>query len=300
MGYLYDNLPFGRDIAECPAFYIYAMFIYFERADRFAADKPKTILAQTIQRVLPDVEDWQVSVVREDHVVFRFHDPAQRQQALDAVLSSTPVELVVQKVTFESQGSTVLPSGQVFPAPAPPPPPFPDLGPIIDDLETRVHQLELDEEGEVIGSGVKVREVDGFPVVDPTKTIIVPNNTLTLGGPDEAILDFNSFELREVVIGPFVETVVPDTAINIRTGAYGGGLFSPAPVSGDLNVTLPASGAAFKDDGRIEVHLNGQDLPKGDGSGNGIAEWVSATQIKMRVKVKNKDTIMVRAPFPTA
>ena len=104
--------------------------------------------------------------------------------------------------------------------------------------------------------------------------------------------------LREVVIGPFVETISPGTAINIQTGAYAG-TFSPAPVTGDLNVTLPAAGVIFKDDGRIEVHLNGQDLPKGDGSGNGVAEWVSATQIKLSLKVKNKDTIMVRAPFPT-
>lgn len=180
MGFLYDNLPFGRDIAECPAFYIYAMFIYFERADKFAADKPQTILAQTIQRVLPDVEDWQVSVIHEDHVVFRFHDPVQRQQALDAVLTSTPVELFVQKVTFTSQGSTVLPSSQVFPAPAPPPPPFPDLGPIINDLETRVHAIEV-EEAEEPGT---IREVVlTFPVAVPAGAIInIQTGFISTGG----------------------------------------------------------------------------------------------------------------------
>jgi len=149
------------------------------------------------------------------------------------------------------------------------------------------------------GSGVRVREADGLPDIDPTTIITVPNDTLTPGGPGEAILDFNAFVLREVVLGPFTGLVTPGTAINIQTGVYAGA-GSPAAVTGDSNVTLPASGAAFKDDGRIECHLNGQDLPKGDGSGNGIAEWVSATQIKLSLKVKPKDTIMVRAPFPTA
>lgn len=149
------------------------------------------------------------------------------------------------------------------------------------------------------GGGVRVREADGSPDIDPTTIITVPNDTLTPGAPGEAILDFNAFTLREVIIGPFTALVTPGTAINIQTGVYAGA-GSPAAVTGDSNVTLPASGAAFKDDGRIEGHLNGQDLPKGDGSGNGVVEWVSATQVKLGLKVKPKDTIMVRAPFPTA
>jgi hypothetical protein len=148
------------------------------------------------------------------------------------------------------------------------------------------------------GSAVEVREADGTPSVNPTSTIIVPNDTLTPGGPGEAILDFNAFELREAVLGPFTALVAVGTAINVQTGVYAG-VGSPVPVGGDTNVTLPASGAAFKDDGRIEVHLNGQELTKGDGSGNGEAEWVSSTQIKLNIKIKNKDQLLVRAPFPT-
>lgn len=148
-------------------------------------------------------------------------------------------------------------------------------------------------------AGVRVREADGSPDINPTTVITVPNDTLTPGGPGEAVLDFNAFTLREVVLGPFVETVAPGTAINIQTGVYAGA-FSPVPRTGDLDVTFPAAGVTFKDDGRIEVHLNGQELPKGDGTGNGVAEWVSATQVKLGIKVKNKDTLLVRAPFPTA
>lgn len=168
---------------------------------------------------------------------------------------------------------------------------------------TKVELSELaDDVLAAIGSGgsaIEVREADGSPSVNPTSIITVPNDTLTPGGPGEAILDFNAFELREVVIGQFTALVTPGTAINVQTGAYAG-IGSPAPVTGDLNVTLPASGAAFKDDGRIEVLLNGQELTKGDGSGNGVAEWVSATQIKLGLKVKPKDEILIRAPYPTA
>lgn len=152
----------------------------------------------------------------------------------------------------------------------------------------------------IVGSGtgsIRVREADGSPDIDPTTIITVPNDSLTAAG-SEAILSYNNFELREVLI-TFSTLVAAGTAFNIQTGVYAG-LGSPATIDGDTNVTLPASGAAFKDDGRIEVHLNGQELSKGDGSGNGVAEWVSSTQIKLNLKIKNKGCVLVRAPFPTA
>lgn len=148
--------------------------------------------------------------------------------------------------------------------------------------------------------GIRVREVDGSPDIDPTTILTVPNASLTAGGAQEAVLTFASAPaLREVVLGPFTSTVPAGVAINIQTGVYVGA-GSPVPLTGDTDVTLPASGATFKDDGRIEVHLNGQDLDKGDGTGNGTAEWVSTTQIKLSLKVKNKGLVMVRAPFPTS
>jgi hypothetical protein len=148
------------------------------------------------------------------------------------------------------------------------------------------------------GGTLVVEESDGSPSISPTTQITVPNDTLTAGAPGEAILDFNAFELREVLL-TFSALVAAGTPFDIQTGVYAGA-GSPATVENDTNVTLPASGALFKGDGRIEVHLNGQELAKGDGSGNGVAEWVSTTQIKINLKIKNKGCVLVRAPFPTA
>jgi len=148
------------------------------------------------------------------------------------------------------------------------------------------------------GSGIRVREADGNPDIDPTTILTVPNGSLTAGGAGEAILAFTSFELREVVL-VFSAQVAAGTAIDIQTGVYAGA-GSPATVINDTNVTLPVTGAAFMDDGRIEVILNGQDLDKGNGTGNGDADWVSTTQIALNTKIKNNGLVIVRAPFPTA
>jgi len=150
------------------------------------------------------------------------------------------------------------------------------------------------------GTGsVRVREEDGSPDIDPVEILTVPNDSLTVGpGAGEATLDFNNFDIREVVL-LFSETVAPGTAINIQTGVYVGA-GSPATLKNDIDVTLTTTGAAFQDDGRIEVDLNGQELDKGNGSGNGVAEWVSTTQIKLSLKLKKQSMLRVRAPFPTA
>jgi hypothetical protein len=148
------------------------------------------------------------------------------------------------------------------------------------------------------GSGVRVREVDGSPDIDPTTIITVPNDTLSVGAPGEAVLDFNAFELREVFL-EFSASVAPGTAINIQTGVYAGA-GSPATVRGDTNVTLPASGAAFADDGRIEITLNGQELEKGAGIGLQEAQWVSSTQIAFSIRISPGNVVAVKAPFPTA
>ena len=154
-----------------------------------------------------------------------------------------------------------------------------------------------------IGSGggpsLRVREVDGSPDIDPTSIITVPNDSLTPGGPEEAILSLSGFALREAVL-VFSGATIPvpaNTAINIQTGAYTG-TGSPATVNGDTNVTLPASAALFNDDGRIEILLNGVELEKG-GTGPCAVEWVSTTQIRLpgnRIFQGNKLTI--KAPPP--
>lgn len=148
------------------------------------------------------------------------------------------------------------------------------------------------------GGVLRVEEQDGSPSIFPTTKIVVPNDTLMTGGLGEAALDFNAFALREVVL-TFSALVAAGTAINVQTGAYAGA-GSPATIKGDVDVTLPAVGAAFAGDARIEIKLNGQELDKGDGTGNGIAEWVSSTQLKINLKIKPSGMVLVRAPFPTA
>lgn len=136
---------------------------------------------------------------------------------------------------------------------------------------------------------------------DPSDNTLILNDGISdvpVGGIPEFLGD--PFVLREVVLGPFNPPILAaGVAINIRTGVYAAA-GSPVPVVGDTNITLPASGPVFMDDGRIEGMLNGQDLTKGDGSGNGEIEWVSATQVKISLKIKPGGYLIVRAPYPTA
>lgn len=148
------------------------------------------------------------------------------------------------------------------------------------------------------GVGLTVQETDGTPVVSGVDTLTFAQDGSVAAGPGggEATITTSPLELREVLL-TFGELVAAGTTINIQTGVYVGA-GSPASLMGDTDVTLPSTGAAFKDDGRIEVKLNGQELSKGDGSGNGVAEWVSQTQIKVNLKIKNKGELLIRAPFP--
>lgn len=147
------------------------------------------------------------------------------------------------------------------------------------------------------GASVTVQEEDGSPSVS-VGTITVPNDSLVDGGGGNAVLSYNNYEMREVTLR-FTDAVPAGTVVNIQTGAYAGA-GSPATVVDDTNVTLPPTGVLFKGDGRIEIHLNGQELDKGDGTGNGTAEWASSTQIKVNLKLKNGSALRIRAPFPTA
>lgn len=122
--------------------------------------------------------------------------------------------------------------------------------------------------------------------------------TLGASTVQDAIDTLKSQTFREVML-TFSAVVPVGTAINIQTGVYAGA-GSPATVDYDTNVLFPASGAAFRDDARIEISLNGQELPKGDGTGNGVAEWASATQIKMAIPLKPFGELLIRAPYPTA
>lgn len=169
-----------------------------------------------------------------------------------------------------------------------------------DELDASL-QEQIDQGG---GGTITVREQDGTPTLTDIDTLVVNDGDLTAGpGAGEASIDTGGgggivVEIREVIL-EFSAAVPAGTAFNIQTGAYVGP-GSPATVIADTNVTLPASGALFADDGRIEVHLNGQELEKGPVLGSAEADWVSPTQIALAVRVLPGNQIRVRAPFPVA
>lgn len=125
---------------------------------------------------------------------------------------------------------------------------------------------------------------NGAATVDKSTGIIYlyDGSTWTIPGASPITVD-------EVVLS-FPDTVPADTAINIQTGVYGGG--GPATVFGDA-ITLPATGAAFKGSGNIQVYLNGQNLFKGDSIGDESANWVSSTQIALDVVIRKFSIIKV-------
>lgn len=85
MGYLTDNTTIGRygRIGDCPALYPYELVVQWAENDPFFYPKAVDQLGLAIKEVLPDVEDWQYSVVRvsENRMKLRFKDEAARSTA---------------------------------------------------------------------------------------------------------------------------------------------------------------------------------------------------------------------------
>jgi len=68
-------------------------------------------------------------------------------------------------------------------------------------------------------------------------------------------------------------------------------------VSSDGTVALPASGAAFRDDSRVEIYRNGVLQSKGaNAAANRDIYWVSSTQLAFETKLKTGDVIYIRTP----
>jgi len=82
MGYLTDNTTIGAygRIGDCPDLYPYALVVRWNVNDRFHAPKPIQQVMFEVKDVLPDVEDWQCSVLRprENRAKLRFKDAATR------------------------------------------------------------------------------------------------------------------------------------------------------------------------------------------------------------------------------
>lgn len=92
MGYLTDNVPAGRSVADCPDLYPYAFVVEWIVNDPFFHPSPVEQLAGAIRDVLPDVEVWQRSVVRsgESRAKFRFRSEGERLIARNALVSVDP------------------------------------------------------------------------------------------------------------------------------------------------------------------------------------------------------------------
>ena len=94
MGYLTDNTTVSRygTIGDCPDLYPYALVVQWVVNDPYFYPDSIHQLLFAIQEVLPDVEDWQLSVYvkRENRAKLRFKDEATRTTArtkLAAVVS---------------------------------------------------------------------------------------------------------------------------------------------------------------------------------------------------------------------
>lgn len=101
---------------------------------------------------------------------------------------------------------------------------------------------------------------------------------------------------------PFIEIEITGTKPNaddpftITTGTFTTA-GAQTVVSSDQTVALPASGADFRDDSRVEVYRNGVLQSKGqNAAANRDVYWVSATQLAFETKLKTGDVIYIRTP----
>jgi len=99
VGYLFDNYPSGTKAVECPVLYQYGMLVEWEARDVYAVPKPKDRIALAIKAALPDVEEWQWSVIRGNRIIFRFRDVARRLDGYNA-LATVGYEVAVKRVFF--------------------------------------------------------------------------------------------------------------------------------------------------------------------------------------------------------
>jgi hypothetical protein len=90
VGYLFDNLAPGQISVECPERYPYALVVDYYVRDKFTAPSPVDQLGAAVKASLPDVEDWQYSVVHPQRVIFRFKNSATRNTASTAFLRLDP------------------------------------------------------------------------------------------------------------------------------------------------------------------------------------------------------------------
>lgn len=109
MGYLFDNYPFGTVAVECPPLYPYGMSVEWQQRDPYVFIKPEDLIGLTIKDALPDVEDWQFSVIRPQRqfnrpptygrIVFRFRTTGHRLLGYNGLASVGP-EIMFRRIIF--------------------------------------------------------------------------------------------------------------------------------------------------------------------------------------------------------
>lgn len=109
MGYLTDNttvdLYYGR-VADCPALYPFVLIVQWVVNDPFFIPNVIEIITLKVKEVLPDVEDWQCSVIRahrkRPYIKLRFKDTTTRQTATNALAIPTlDPSIRVTTLTFQ-------------------------------------------------------------------------------------------------------------------------------------------------------------------------------------------------------
>lgn len=104
MGYLQDNLPYGVSIADCPDLYPYELVVAWVVNDPFTAPSIVDRIGLLVKGVLPDVEDWQFSVIksRENRVKLRFKDEGSRTLARNKLAVNGEFEFYINQLVDQN------------------------------------------------------------------------------------------------------------------------------------------------------------------------------------------------------
>lgn len=101
MGYLDDNVPIGIRTADCPDLYPYALVVEWIDNDKFGHPQPNDLIKLAVLEVLPDVQDWQVSVDTKPalrRVKLRFKNAGTRTTARNKIESGIDASIYVTNV----------------------------------------------------------------------------------------------------------------------------------------------------------------------------------------------------------
>jgi hypothetical protein len=72
--------------------------------DPFTAPRPIDQLSAKVKEVLPDVEDWQLSVLRADdnRAKYRFRTESARNQVSNTLLAMLPGAVFIKQIRFQN------------------------------------------------------------------------------------------------------------------------------------------------------------------------------------------------------